>query len=259
MSADSIVNTEPKVLIQDVNFFYGASQALWNINLAIPTQQVTALIGPSGCGKSTLLRCLNRLNDLIDGARLEGTILLDGLNIHDPNLDITDLRKRVGMVFQRSNPFPKSIYENAVYGPRLQGIRKHAELDVIAEKSLTEAGLWNEVKDRLTKSALGLSGGQQQRVAIARAFLKDAPVLILDEATSHLDAISEHIVHKSLNKLKKNRTTIIIAHRLSTIRDADKIIVLNNGSIEQTGSHSNLLKQTGLYKQLVSKQLGITT
>ena len=139
MSSENKLNADPKVLIQDLNFFYGTAQALWTINLAVPIQQVTALIGPSGCGKSTLLRCLNRLNDLVEGARLEGTILLDGLDIHDPGLDITDLRKRVGMVFQRSNPFPKSIYENVAYGPRLQGTRNRAELDVIAEKSLTEA------------------------------------------------------------------------------------------------------------------------
>ena len=214
MATDNVVKTAPKVLIQDLNFFYGTAQALWTINLAIPTQQITALIGPSGCGKSTLLRCLNRLNDLVDGARLEGTILLDGLNIHDPNLDITDLRKRVGMVFQRSNPFPKSIYENAVYGPRLQGIRNRAELDIIAEKSLTEAGLWNEVKDRLTKNALGLSGGQQQRLCIARALAVEPDVLLMDEPCSSLDPIATGKIEELLFSLKHTLTIIIVTHNM---------------------------------------------
>tara|TARA_B100001971_G_C18259678_1_gene585531 strand:- start:2152 stop:2970 length:819 start_codon:yes stop_codon:yes gene_type:complete len=207
-------NAEPKVLIQDVNFFYGNVQALWAINLAIPTRQITALIGPSGCGKSTLLRCLNRLNDLIEGARLEGAILLDNLNIHDPQLDITDLRKRVGMVFQRSNPFPKSIYENVVYGPRLQGIKNRAELDVIAEKSLTEAGLWDEVNDRLAKSALGLSGGQQQRLCIARALAVEPDVLLMDEPCSSLDPIATGKIEELLFSLKNTLTIIIVTHNM---------------------------------------------
>ncbi len=203
-----------KILIQDVNFFYGNTQALWTINLAIPTQQITALIGPSGCGKSTLLRCLNRLNDLIDGTRLEGKILLDNIDIYDPNLDITDLRKRVGMVFQRSNPFPKSIYENAVYGPRLQGINNRSELDIIAEKSLTEAGLWNEVKDRLRKSALGLSGGQQQRLCIARALAVEPNVLLMDEPCSSLDPIATGKIEELLFSLKETLTIIIVTHNM---------------------------------------------
>ena len=207
-------NAEPKMLIQDVNFFYGNVQALWAINLAIPTRQITALIGPSGCGKSTLLRCLNRLNDLIEEARLEGAILLDNLNIHDPQLDITDLRKRVGMVFQRSNPFPKSIYENVVYGPRLQGIKNRAELDVIAEKSLTEAGLWDEVNDRLAKSALGLSGGQQQRLCIARALAVEPDVLLMDEPCSSLDPIATGKIEELLFSLKNTLTIIIVTHNM---------------------------------------------
>jgi len=214
MTSENIATNKPKVHIQDVNFFYGTAQALWTINLAIPTQQITALIGPSGCGKSTLLRCLNRLNDLVDGTRMEGTILLDGLNIHDQNLDITDLRKRVGMVFQRSNPFPKSIYENVVYGPRLQGIRKRAELDIIAEKSLTEAGLWSEVKDRLPTSALGLSGGQQQRLCIARALAVEPDVLLMDEPCSSLDPIATGKIEELLFSLKHSLTIIIVTHNM---------------------------------------------
>ena len=207
-------SAEPKVLIQDLSFFYGAAQSLWTINLAIPTQQITALIGPSGCGKSTLLRCLNRLNDLIEESRLEGKILLDGHDIYDPKLDIADLRKRVGMVFQRSNPFPKSIYENVAYGPRLRGIRNRAELNVIAEKSLTDAGLWDEVKDRLTTSAMGLSGGQQQRLCIARALAVEPDVLLMDEPCSALDPIATGMIEELLFTLKNTLTIIIVTHNM---------------------------------------------
>jgi phosphate transport system ATP-binding protein len=158
-----------KLALSQVDFFYGDRQALFKINIEIVQNQVTSFIGPSGCGKSTLLRCLNRLNDLVEGSRLEGTMLLDGTDIYGPDVDITDLRKRVGMVFQKSNPFPKSIYENVAYGPRLHGIKNRGQLDQIVEEGLKGAGLWEEVKDRLQTSAFGLSGGQQQRLCIARA------------------------------------------------------------------------------------------
>ncbi len=204
----------PKVTIQNLNFFYGSTQALSTINLEIPTQQITALIGPSGCGKSTLLRCLNRLNDLIEGVHHKGKILLDGDNIHDPDIDITNLRKRVGMVFQRSNPFPKSIYENVCYGPRLQGIRKREDLNTIVQKSLTEAGLWSEVKDRLTTSALGLSGGQQQRLCIARALAVEPDVLLMDEPCSALDPIATGKIEELLFTLKNTLTIIIVTHNM---------------------------------------------
>ena len=236
MSSESKLNADPKVLIQDLNFFYGTAQALWTINLAVPIQQVTALIGPSGCGKSTLLRCLNRLNDLVEGARLEGTILLDGLDIHDPGLDITDLRKRVGMVFQRSNPFPKSIYENVAYGPRLQGTRNRAELDVIAEKSLTDAGLWDEVKDRLTTSALGLSGGQQQRLCIARALAVEPDVLLMDEPCSSLDPIATGKIEELLFSLKHTLTIIIVTHNMQqAARISDNTGFLLMGELVEFG------------------------
>ncbi len=178
-----------KLTLNQVNFFYGDRQALFKIDVEIIKNQVTSFIGPSGCGKSTLLRCLNRLNDLVEGVRLEGTMLLDGIDIYGPNVDITDLRKRVGMVFQKSNPFPKSIYENVAYGPRLHGIRNRGRLDQIVEEGLIGAGLWEEVKDRLQASAFGLSGGQQQRLCIARALAVKPDVLLMDEPCSALDPV----------------------------------------------------------------------
>jgi len=202
------------ISLTDVNFFYGESQALFNVNIAVPQNHVTAFIGPSGCGKSTLLRCLNRLNDLIEGAHLEGKILLDGMDIYSPQVDVTDLRKRVGMVFQKSNPFPKPIYDNVTYGPRLQGIRNRAALDQIVEESLKSAGLWEEVKDRLYESALVLSGGQQQRLCIARALAVKPEVLLLDEPCSALDPIATSKIEELLFGLKKDLTVVIVTHNM---------------------------------------------
>lgn len=210
----SRVQGKAKLRAQQFNFFYGPVQALFNIGLDIPEHQVTAFIGPSGCGKSTLLRCMNRLNDLIEGARHEGAILLDDGDIFHPSIDITDLRKRVGMVFQKSNPFPKSIYENVAYGPRLQGLKNRAMLDEIVERSLRGAGLWEEVKDRLPKSALGLSGGQQQRLCIARALAVKPEVLLMDEPCSALDPIATGIIEELLFSLKKELTVVIVTHNM---------------------------------------------
>jgi phosphate transport system ATP-binding protein len=204
----------PKVALRDVNFFYGMSQALFKVNIEIPVKQVTAFIGPSGCGKSTLLRCLNRLNDLIEGARIEGKILLDGMDIYSPQVDVTDLRKRVGMVFQRSNPFPKPIYDNVAYGPRLQGVGNRGELDSLVEESLKGAGLWEEVKDRLHESALGLSGGQQQRLCIARALAVRPDVLLMDEPCSALDPIATAKIEELLFDLKKELTVVTVTHNM---------------------------------------------
>lgn len=203
-----------KLLVRGFSFFYGATQALFKIDVDIPEHQVTAFIGPSGCGKSTLLRCMNRLNDLIEGARHEGDILLDNQDIFSPAIDITHLRKRVGMVFQKSNPFPKSIYENVAYGPRLQGIKQRTVLDGIVEHSLLGAGLWEEVKDRLHKSALGLSGGQQQRLCIARALAVKPDVLLMDEPCSALDPIATGRIEELLFTLKKELTIVIVTHNM---------------------------------------------
>ena len=203
-----------KLTLNQVNFFYGTQQALFNINVGIVKNQVTSFIGPSGCGKSTLLRCLNRLNDLIEGARLEGSMLLDGVNILSPEVDVTDLRKRVGMVFQKSNPFPKSIYENVAYGPRLHGIRRRDQLDQIVEEGLKGAGLWDEVKDRLQASALGLSGGQQQRLCIARALAVKPDVLLMDEPCSALDPVATAKIEELLFSLKQDLTVLIVTHNM---------------------------------------------
>ncbi|MGH7254141.1 MAG: phosphate ABC transporter ATP-binding protein PstB [Nitrospirales bacterium] len=203
-----------KIRITDLNFFYGSTQALFHVRLAIPSNEVTAFIGPSGCGKSTLLRCLNRLNDLIEGARTEGRIELDEHDIYSPTVNITELRKRVGMVFQKSNPFPKSIYDNVAYGPRLHGQRNRKILDHLVEDSLQGAGLWDEVKDRLNESALGLSGGQQQRLCIARALAVQPEVLLMDEPCSALDPVATARIEELIFALKKRYTVVIVTHNM---------------------------------------------
>ncbi|WP_336407753.1 phosphate ABC transporter ATP-binding protein PstB [Gallaecimonas kandeliae] len=200
--------------IKDLNLFYGQTQVLFDISMAIPKGQVTAFIGPSGCGKSTLLRCINRMNDLVDGCRVEGEIGLHGNNIYDKSVDVAALRRRVGMVFQRPNPFPKSIYENVVYGLRLQGINDRRVLDEAVERSLKGAALWGEVKDRLNENAFGLSGGQQQRLVIARAIAIEPEVLLLDEPTSALDPISTLTIEELINDLKKRFTVVIVTHNM---------------------------------------------
>ncbi len=203
-----------KLLIQGFSFFYGPVQALFKIDVEVPEHEVTAFIGPSGCGKSTLLRCINRLNDLIEGARHEGNILLDNVDIFSPTIDITHLRKRVGMVFQKSNPFPKSVYENVAYGPRLQGLKDRTLLEGLIEESLRGAGLWDEVKDRLHESALGLSGGQQQRLCIARALAVKPDVLLMDEPCSALDPIATGKIEELLFSLKRELTIVIVTHNM---------------------------------------------
>jgi phosphate transport system ATP-binding protein len=214
-SSDNDSNSQAvKLALNQINFFYGASQSLFNINIGIIKNAVTSFIGPSGCGKSTLLRCINRLNDLIEGTRLEGTMLLDGMDIYGPDVDISDLRKRVGMVFQKSNPFPKSIYENVAYGPRLHGTRNRGQLDQIVEEGIKGAGLWDEVKDRLQASALGLSGGQQQRLCIARALAVKPDVLLMDEPCSALDPVATAKIEELLFSLKKDLTVVIVTHNM---------------------------------------------
>ena len=200
--------------IKDLDLYYGDKQALSKINMKIPKGQVTAFIGPSGCGKSTLLRCINRMNDLVDICRIEGEINLHGQNIYDKSVDVAALRRNVGMVFQRPNPFPKSIYENVVYGLRLQGIKDKRKLDEVVERSLRGAALWDEVKDRLHDSAFGLSGGQQQRLVIARSIAIEPEVLLLDEPTSALDPISTLVIEELINDLKEKYTVVIVTHNM---------------------------------------------
>ena len=201
--------------IADVDFNYGPARALHDITLNIKERHVTAFIGPSGCGKSTLLRCFNRMNDLIDGAAVTGgQILIDGVNIYDPRIDVIELRKRVGMVFQKSNPFPKSIYENVTYGLRIQGQRNKAKLDEVVERSLRAAALWDEVKDRLQESALGISGGQQQRLCIARAIAVEPEIILMDEPCSALDPIATAKIEELIHDLKQQFTIVIVTHNM---------------------------------------------
>jgi phosphate transport system ATP-binding protein len=206
---------ETAISIKDLDFYYGSKQALFGVNLDLQKNRVTALIGPSGCGKSTLLRCLNRMNDLVEGTRIgRGSIQMDGENIYDPRVDVTNLRKRVGMVFQKSNPFATSIYENVVYGLRLQGIHNKARLDEVVEKSLRGAALWDEVKDRLHAHAFGLSGGQQQRLCIARTVAVEPEVILMDEPCSALDPLATVKVEELIHDLKKQYTIIIVTHSM---------------------------------------------
>jgi phosphate transport system ATP-binding protein len=203
-----------KIEARNLSFFYGHSQALFDVSVKIPQRRVTALIGPSGCGKSTFLRTLNRMNDLIENRILTGQVLLDGADIYDPRVDVVALRKRVGLVFQKSNPFPKSIFENVAYGPRLAGVRSRAGLNAVVEQSLVRAALWNEVKDRLRESALALSGGQQQRLCIARALATNPEVLLMDEPASALDPASTSRIEDLIFELKKNYTIVIVTHNM---------------------------------------------
>lgn len=213
MSPTALV--EPiKLEVNDLNLYYDQKRALNNVSLKIPEKKVTAFIGPSGCGKSTLLRCFNRMNDLVDSCRVEGKILLDGHNIYDKSVDVAELRRQVGMVFQKPNPFPKSIYENVAYGLRLQGVKSKRVLDEVVEKSLHGAALWDEVKDRLHENAFGLSGGQQQRLVIARAIAIEPEVILLDEPASALDPISTLKIEELINELKHQYTIVIVTHSM---------------------------------------------
>jgi phosphate transport system ATP-binding protein len=205
---------KPILQIQDLNVYYGSSQALKSINVEIPEKRATAFIGPSGCGKTTLLRCLNRMNDLIQNVRITGDVKLDGTDIYAPSMDVINLRRRVGMIFQKWNPFPKSIYENVVYGLRIVGINNRSQLDEVVEKNLKRAALWDEVKDNLHKSATDMSGGQQQRICIARALAVEPEVLLMDEPCSALDPISTAKIEELIHELKDTFTIVIVTHNM---------------------------------------------
>jgi len=227
--------------VRDLHLYYGEKEALQGINLDIPKQKVTAFIGPSGCGKSTLLRCFNRMNDLVDGCRVEGEISLHDDNIYAPEVDVADLRRRVGMVFQKPNPFPKSIYENVAYGLRLQGVKKRRALDEVVESSLRRAALWDEVKDRLHDSAFGLSGGQQQRLVIARAVAIEPEVLLLDEPASALDPISTLKIEELIYELKSKYTIVIVTHNMQqAARVSDYTAFLYMGDLIEYGATDTL-------------------
>ena len=214
---------EPIMQIKDLNLWYGEHQALHNICVDLPRNEITALIGPSGCGKSTFLKTLNRMQDLVPGVKITGEVLYEGSNIYDPSVDVTWLRKRIGMVFQKANPFPMSIYDNIAYGPRTHGVRGRAKLDEIVEKSLRGAAIWDEVKDRLHASALGLSGGQQQRLCIARALAVEPDILLMDESTSALDPISTGKIEELAVQLKEKYTVVMVTHNMQqAVRVSDR-------------------------------------
>jgi len=229
------------ISVQDLNLFYGSKQALHNVNMEMPRKKVTAYIGPSGCGKSTLLRCINRMNDLVDGVTIQGKLLLDGEDIYDKNINVAALRRRVGMVFQKPNPFPKSIYENVAYGLRIQGINDRRVLDEIVEKSLRGAALWDEAKDRLNDNALGMSGGQQQRLVIARAIAIEPEVILLDEPASALDPISTLKIEELIDELKEKYTIVIVTHNMQqAARVSDYTAFMYMGELIEFGETSEL-------------------
>jgi len=231
----------PVLTVEDLSLWYGSARALQGITLQIPEKKITAFIGPSGCGKSTLLRCFNRMNDLVDDVRTEGTILFEGASIHDPNLDVNALRSRIGMVFQKSNPFPKSIYENVAFGCRIQGTNRKHDLDPIVERSLRNAALWDEAKDRLHESALGLSGGQQQRLCIARAIAVEPEVILLDEPCSALDPIATAKVEELMLDLKSRYTLVIVTHNMQqATRVSDYTAFLYLGTLVEYGETQKL-------------------
>ena len=233
--------TDTKISVRDLNLYYGDNHALKNVNMNIRENAITAFIGPSGCGKTTFLKTLNRMNDLIDSVRIDGLVEIDGENIYSNNMDVTVLRKRVGMVFQQPNPFPMSIYDNVAYGPRVHGIKDKKTLDRIVEKSLKDAAIWDEAKDRLKKSALGMSGGQQQRICIARALAVEPEVLLMDEPTSALDPISTSKIEDLMEELKKKYTVVVVTHNMQqAVRVSDYTAFFLHGEMVEFGETRQL-------------------
>lgn len=227
---------EVKIKVESLNFYYGSVQALFGVTMDIPAREVTALIGPSGCGKSTFLRALNRMNDIIDEARTEGRVEIDGEDIYNDETDVVKLRKRVGMVFQKSNPFPKSVFENVAYGPRIHGMKSRKQLEEVVEKSLNQAALWDEVKDRLDKNAMELSGGQQQRLCIARALAVEPEILLMDEPASALDPQSTDRIEDLIRELRKGYTIVIVTHNMQqAARVSDLTAFLYEGKLIEFG------------------------
>ena len=230
LSAPSITG-QKKIEFRDFTLYYGKFKAVGNVSLDVPMNKITAIIGPSGCGKSTLLRSVNRMNDLVANVRIEGQIILDGENIYSPGVDVVDIRRRVGMVFQRPNPFPKSIYDNVAYGPRLYGVRKKLELDQIIERALRQAALWDEVKDKLNQSGMALSGGQQQRLCIARAIAVEPEVILMDEPASALDPVATLKIEELMQTLKETYTIIIVTHNMqqaARVSDFTAFMMIDN-------------------------------
>ncbi|HEV8000523.1 MAG TPA: phosphate ABC transporter ATP-binding protein PstB [Planctomycetaceae bacterium] len=246
LQPDLKASMKPKLEARGLSFFYGATQALFDVTLSIPERSVTALIGPSGCGKSTFLRTLNRMNDIIEGTRVSGHVLLEGTDIYEPGIDVVALRKRVGMVFQKSTPFPKSVFENVAYGPRVAGHRGSKALAELIEASLRRAGLWDEVKDRLADSAMELSGGQQQRLCIARALATNPDVLLMDEPASALDPASTARVEDLIFELKQNYTIVIVTHNMQqAARVSDRTAFFNHGHLIEVDATPKIFTRPG--------------
>lgn len=238
------MNTKPVFHVEHLNLFYGEKHALKDIGMDIREHKITALIGPSGCGKSTFLRCLNRMNDLIDDCRIDGTVELYGVDAYGHDMNVVDLRTKVGMVFQKPNPFPMSIYDNITYGPKCQGVKQRAMLDAIVEQSLKKAALWDEVKDRLNDSAFGLSGGQQQRLCIARAIAMEPEVILMDEPTSALDPIATNKIEDLMEELKKDYTIVIVTHSMQQAsRVSDYTAFFLMGEVIEFDKTSNVFQQ----------------
>ena len=230
-----------KIQVNDLSLYYGEKKALKEISMQIPANKVTALIGPSGCGKSTFLRCINRMNDLIPSVSITGQMLVEGVDIYDKNVDVVNIRKKIGMVFQKSNPFPKSIYENVAYGPRINGIKSKRELDEIVETSLRQAAIWDELKDRLDDSALGLSGGQQQRLCIARTLAVSPDIILMDEPASALDPISNSKIEELVHQLKEKYTIIIVTHNMQqAARTSDYTAFFYLGELIEMGKTNTI-------------------
>ena len=237
----TLAQSEIKISVKDFDFYYGTAKVLHGISLDIPARKVTALIGPSGCGKSTFIRSINRMNDIITDARGKGTILIDGQDVYSGDTDVVELRRRVGMVFQKSNPFPKSIYDNVAYGLRIGGMRNKRQLDEIIERSLTRAALWHEVKDRLHASALALSGGQQQRLCIARALAVDPEILLMDEPASALDPIATSKIEELIYELKESYTIVIVTHNMQqAARVSDRTAFFMLGRLVEEGDKNTI-------------------
>jgi phosphate transport system ATP-binding protein len=232
---------DTKIQVKDLSLYYGEKQALKEISMQIPANKVTALIGPSGCGKSTFLRCINRMNDLIPSVKITGELLVEGIDIYDKNVDVVNIRKKIGMVFQKSNPFPKSIYENVAYGPRINGIKDKTQLDEIVETSLRQAAIWNELKDRLGDSAMGLSGGQQQRLCIARTLAVSPDIILMDEPASALDPISTSKIEELVHVLKEQYTIIIVTHNMQqAARTSDHTAFFYMGELIEMGKTNTI-------------------
>lgn len=240
-------NEEMIISIKDLSLFYGEKQALFNVTMDVPKNKVTALIGPSGCGKSTLLRCINRLNDLLDNVRVDGDIYLNNESIYDKAVDLSELRKKLGMVAQKPNPFPMSIYDNVVYPLRIDGVKKKSILDEVCERSLTKAGLWDEVKDRLKDNALGLSGGQQQRLCIARAIAPEPEVVLMDEPCSALDPLATMVIEDLILSLRGSYTVVIVTHNMQqAARVSDYTAFMYMGRLVEYGNTVNIFKKPKL-------------